>query len=174
MARNLSGKTILLIYEGHKSHEAIKLHETAAQHKIQLYCLPAHTSHHLQPLDVGVFGPLQCAWQNHCMAAMENMGQEVTRQQVVKEYMVACTESFKEKTILSAWRKSGILQFDPGMFTLHNFGPSIPLSFKAPLSMSFFLMPPTDPDNSVVDEGLNDTNIEREDEESNEGDREIC
>lgn len=80
----------------------IKLHETAAQHKVQLYHLPAHTSHHLQPLDVGVFGPLQCAWQNHCMAAMENMGQGVTRQQVVKEYMVACTESFKEKTILLA------------------------------------------------------------------------
>lgn len=66
MARNSSGKTILLIYDGHKSHETIELRETAVQHKIELYRLPAHTSHRLQPLDVGVFGPLQRAWQNRC------------------------------------------------------------------------------------------------------------
>ena len=57
MARNTSGKTILLIYDGHKSHETIELHEMVVQHNIELYCLPAHTSHHLQPLDIGVFGP---------------------------------------------------------------------------------------------------------------------
>ena len=57
-ARNSSGKMILLIYDGHKSHKMIKLCEAVEQHDIQLYCLPAHTSHRLQPLDVGVFGPL--------------------------------------------------------------------------------------------------------------------
>jgi hypothetical protein len=174
MARNSSGKTILLIYDGHKSHETIELRETAVQHKIELYRLPAHTSHRLQPLDVGVFGPLQRAWQNRCAAAMEDSGQEITRQQVVKEYMAARTESFKEKTILSAWRNSGISPFDPDRFSSHDFGPSIPSSFKAPLPKSF-PMPPTDPESpddddiSVVDEGFNDDDIEWENEESNEG-----
>ena len=139
MARNSSGKTIMLIYDGHKLHETIELREIAQQHEIQLY--------HLQPLDVGVFGPLQHAWQNRCTAVMEDMGQEVTKQQVVKEYMAACTESFKEKTILSAWRKSGISPFDPGRFTAPDFGPSIPSSFKAPLPKSF-PMPPTDSESS--------------------------
>ena len=57
-ARNSSSKMILLIYNGHKSHKMIELREAAEQHDIQLYHLPAHTSHCLQPLDVGVFGPL--------------------------------------------------------------------------------------------------------------------
>src|ERR1700677_1326345 len=174
-AKNTSGKTILLIYDGHKSHETIKLREIAVQHKIELYHLPAHTSHRLQPLDVGVFGPLQRVWQNRCVAAMEDTGQEITWQQVVKEYMTACTESFKEKTILSAWRKSGISPFDPGRFTLHDFGPSIPLSFKAPLPKSFPMPPPhpqssDDDDISVVVDGVNDSDTEVENEESDEGD----
>lgn len=136
-ARNTSGKAILLIYDGHKSHETIELRETAVQHNIELYRLPAHTSHRLQPLDVGVFGPLQRAWQKQCASAMDDSGEGITRQQVVKKYMAARTESFKETTILSAWRKSGISPLNPGMFTAEDFGPSIPSSFKAPLPNSF-------------------------------------
>ena len=94
---------------------------------------------------------------------MEDTVQEVTRKQVVKEYMAACTESFKEKTILSAWRKSGILPFDPGRFTSHDFGPSVPSSFKAPLPKSFS-MPPTDPelynDNHSVDKAPHSSPIQ--------------
>jgi hypothetical protein len=125
-ARNSSGKTILLIYDGHNLHKTIELHETAVQHKIELYHLPAHTSHHLQSLDVGAFGPLQWVWQNCCAAAMEDSGQEITRQQVIKKYRAVHTKLFKEKTILAAWRNSGILPFDPGRFPSHNFGASIP------------------------------------------------
>jgi hypothetical protein len=175
MARNSSGKTILLIYDGHKSHEMIELRETAVQHNIELYHLPAHTSHHLQPLDVGVFGPLQCAWQNRCAAAMEDSGEGVTRQQVVKEYMMACTESFKETTILSAWRKSGIAPFNPGIFTSKDFGPSIPSSFKPPLPMSFLMQPDGDDpelsdDHVSVDDG---SESEGESDEGNVSEQEV-
>jgi hypothetical protein len=61
MERNTSGKMILLICDGHHSHETIELRAMALGHQIELYCLPPHTSHRLQPLDIGVFGPLQCA-----------------------------------------------------------------------------------------------------------------
>ena len=177
MARNSSGKTILLIYDGHKSHETIELRKAAEQHEIQLYHLPAHTSHRLQPLDVGVFGPLQRVWQNRCVAVMEDTGHEITRQQVMKEYMAARTKSFKEKTILSAWRKSGISPFDSGMFTSKDFGPSVPSSFKAPLPKSF-LMPTTDPESSddgdinVIEEGPDGLVFEVENEENDEDDEE--
>jgi hypothetical protein len=59
MARNASGKPILLIYDGHRSHETIELHDAAEKAGIHLFCILPHTSHQLQPLDVGVFGPLQ-------------------------------------------------------------------------------------------------------------------
>ena len=89
MARNVTGKTILLIYDGHQLHETIKLREAALEHGIELYCLPPHMLHRLQPLDVGVFGPLQCAWQNCCVIAMDKTGEGITWQQVIKHYMLA-------------------------------------------------------------------------------------
>ena len=122
-ARNSSGKTILLIYDGHQSHETIELCEMVIQHDIQLYHLLAHTLHCLQPLDIGIFGPLQRAWQNWCTAAMDNTWEGITRQQVVKEYMTARTKSFKETTILSTWKKSRILPFNPEIFTLKGLWP---------------------------------------------------
>ncbi|KIK77005.1 hypothetical protein PAXRUDRAFT_123848, partial [Paxillus rubicundulus Ve08.2h10] len=42
-AWNTSGKSILLIYNGHKSHKTVTLHEAAEQHGIDLFCLPPHT-----------------------------------------------------------------------------------------------------------------------------------
>lgn len=45
----------MLIQDGHTSHTSIKLIELARENNILLLCLPLHTMHILQPLDVGVF-----------------------------------------------------------------------------------------------------------------------
>jgi len=34
------------------------------QNKIVILCIPAHTSHLLQPLDVGCFSPLKAGYRN--------------------------------------------------------------------------------------------------------------
>jgi hypothetical protein len=49
-----SGKK-LLIFDGHVSHMSLRLIELARENQVALLCLPAHSSHILQPLDVGVF-----------------------------------------------------------------------------------------------------------------------
>jgi hypothetical protein len=49
-AQNMSGKPILLIYDGHGSHNTLELIELAREHNIILFCLPPHTTHKLQPL----------------------------------------------------------------------------------------------------------------------------
>lgn len=60
--RNASRKPILLIYDGHGSHDTLDVIALSREHNVLLYCLPPHTTHKLQPLDVGVFGPFQRAW----------------------------------------------------------------------------------------------------------------
>ncbi len=45
-------RPVLLIQDGHGSHISI---EFARENGIHILCLPAHTTHILQPLDVGVF-----------------------------------------------------------------------------------------------------------------------
>ena len=49
----------MLILDGHYSHVTIEFMEYCEEHQIALYCLPLHSMHILQPLDVGLFGPLQ-------------------------------------------------------------------------------------------------------------------
>ena len=48
-----NGEHVLLLYDGHKSHISSSLISWALEKSIILFVLPAHTSHALQPLDVG-------------------------------------------------------------------------------------------------------------------------
>ena len=56
-------KPILLIYDGHGSHMTYLTIAIARENGIIILCLPPHTSHALQPLDVGVFALLKKAWK---------------------------------------------------------------------------------------------------------------
>ena len=49
----------LLIVDGHNSHFSTEFISFYEDHRIELFCIPPHTTHILQPLDVGLFGPLQ-------------------------------------------------------------------------------------------------------------------
>ncbi|OSD08324.1 DDE-domain-containing protein [Trametes coccinea BRFM310] len=62
-AKQTSDAPILLIYDGHGSHATPRLVELALENNIHLFCLPPHTTHKLQPLDVGVFAQLSSAWK---------------------------------------------------------------------------------------------------------------
>ena len=69
-------RLILLIQDGHSSHITVDLIQLAEENDIHIMCLPSHTTHVLQPLDVGVFSSfnhhvgkalnalVRCA--NHC------------------------------------------------------------------------------------------------------------
>ncbi|KAF8234781.1 DDE-domain-containing protein [Tricholoma matsutake] len=48
----------LLILDRHNSHCTYPFIKFSAEHHIIIICLPSHTTHALQPCDVGVFGPL--------------------------------------------------------------------------------------------------------------------
>ena len=52
----------LLILDGHSSHATPKFDQYCTENKIITLCMPAHTSHLLQPLDVGCFSPLKRAY----------------------------------------------------------------------------------------------------------------
>ena len=53
----------LLILDGHASHVSIEFVQYCQDHNIVPLCLPPHSTYYLQPLDVGVFGPLASAYR---------------------------------------------------------------------------------------------------------------
>lgn len=52
----------LLILDGHSSHATPEFDQYCTEHRIITLCMPAHTSHLLQPLDVSCFSPLKRAY----------------------------------------------------------------------------------------------------------------
>ena len=50
------------VFDGLKSDESLGLFELVEEYSVSLYVFPPRTTHLLQPLDVGVFGPLKSAW----------------------------------------------------------------------------------------------------------------
>jgi hypothetical protein len=52
----------LLIVDGHSSHVNLKFLDYADRNRIIVLILPPHSTHRLQPLDVGLFSPLARAY----------------------------------------------------------------------------------------------------------------
>jgi hypothetical protein len=53
----------MLIGDNLSSHISASVVEACRQHNIQFVCLPPNSTDKLQPLDVGVFGPLKSSWR---------------------------------------------------------------------------------------------------------------
>lgn len=54
-----SRRPVLLVLDNHDTHISLKIIEMAKENTIHILGLPPHTTHVLQPLDVGIYGPLK-------------------------------------------------------------------------------------------------------------------
>ena len=115
-ARNTSGAPILLILGGHGSHITKAMCQLAIDNNIEIFCLPAHTTHKTQPLDVGIFGPLQLHWMQRCDEVLDKTGEEIPILEFIKEYMATQGLAFKPDTIMSAFARCGICPLNPNIF----------------------------------------------------------
>ena len=57
----------MLIFDGHNSHLTYNTVKSAIDNNVILLCLPPHTSHALQPLDVSVFRSVKTMWKQILM-----------------------------------------------------------------------------------------------------------
>ena len=55
LKHSVAQRPLLLLIDGHKSHMGLELVDLCRENSIILFCLPPHTTHALQPLDVSVF-----------------------------------------------------------------------------------------------------------------------
>ena len=105
---------VLILYDGHKSHVSLGLIEWAKSQNIILFVLPPHCSHLLQPLDVSCFGPFEVAWNSACHRHIrESGGQLVTRYDVCRLACKIYTTTLTANNILSAFKRCGIIPFNP-------------------------------------------------------------
>jgi hypothetical protein len=98
----------MLIWDGFGTHKTLEILEFCFENNIILCRLPSHTSHKLQPCDVGVFGPLKTAYREQ-VERMERGGVNTVRKQhFTYLYSPARVSSFTKRNILAAWRGSSL------------------------------------------------------------------
>ena len=107
-----SDQKILLILDGHKSHVSVGLVEWANTQGIILYILPAHTSHLLQPMDVGCYGPLQRIYNSLCHKFMRETSGTITRYNICELACTAYTRALSAENLQAAFSRTGIFPLD--------------------------------------------------------------
>ncbi|KAJ7021488.1 hypothetical protein C8F04DRAFT_904201, partial [Mycena alexandri] len=93
--------------DGHRSHETTPMIDEALKHGIDLFSLVRKTTHKCQPLDVGIFGVVECRWGDKC-DELADIGLSVTKDNVIPIYLEVRKEAMKPTNIVSAFRKTGI------------------------------------------------------------------
>ena len=116
---------ILLLYDGHRSHISMTLVNWAKENNVVLFVLPAHTSHALQPLDIGCFGPFQRIYNAECHKFIrENPSSKVTKYNVCSLACKAYIHALSPDNLKSSFRKAGIYPFYPSAVDSSQFAPS--------------------------------------------------
>lgn len=104
----------LLIVDGHGSHVDIEFMWLCKQHQIHILCLPAHTSHILQPLDLAPFSVLKSRYRARITALSAiNDAAPVKKERFIKAYTKAQLAGFTILVIQAGWRAAGIYPYNP-------------------------------------------------------------
>ena len=96
--------------DGHSSHVNMEFINWADQHGIIIMILPPHSTHRLQPLDVGLFGPLSAFYSTELDNLLAKSGGLVTMSKRLFHGMFekAWTKAFTEVNIQHAFEKPGV------------------------------------------------------------------
>ncbi|KAM4067887.1 DDE superfamily endonuclease [Hirsutella rhossiliensis] len=105
----------LVLMDGCENHFTYELVHFCYQHNIQLFPLPPHVTHLLQPLDVGVFGPYKHWHQQVLYREIANGATNFNKTDFLFHLQEMRNRTFKRPTILSAWEKSGLFPFNPSV-----------------------------------------------------------
>ena len=98
----------MLLFDGHSSHVTWEFLLYCLQHRIIPFCLPAHTTHKLQPLDVAVFSPLKRKWSEAVWERFQ-WGNHIMKKESFWEVLQqARAGGLTEKNILSGFEATGI------------------------------------------------------------------
>ena len=102
-------RPVLLIMDGHGTHMSIELIELARANDVHLLCLPSHTTHILQPLDMGVFKSFKSNFSKACSKYLAaHPGRVITSDKLASLVAEAWPFSLSPLNIMSGFKKTGI------------------------------------------------------------------
>jgi hypothetical protein len=103
----------LLILDGHGSHSTPEFDAFCEENKIITLCMPPHSSHLLQPLDVACFSPLKQAYSKLVQQLARKGIFHLDKTDFIANYQTARLETHCEQNAISGFRATGLIPFNP-------------------------------------------------------------
>jgi hypothetical protein len=107
-ARQVGGYR-LLILDGHESHLNQDFKDYCLEHKILTLCMPPHSSHILQPLDVVCFSPLKCKYSQRVRDLARRRVFHIDKEGFLPAFRDAFFDVFTEANCRKAFEASGLV-----------------------------------------------------------------
>ena len=113
------GEKRLLMLDGHSSHVNEQFIDFCESHNVALFCLPPHSTHLLQLLDIGLFGPLQHYYEIGIDDYFCDRGGDFgfAPQHFLPIYLEARWKAYSLANIESAFRITGIVPLNSRILT---------------------------------------------------------
>lgn len=105
----------ILVLDGHASHiKSLRVIEYCDANNISVICLPSHTSHMLQPLDISFFKTLKSYYFNHTNQLFhENVMHKFTKIDFCSIFTKAWRQTALREKAINGFRRSGIFPLNP-------------------------------------------------------------
>ena len=115
----VSSRPLFLLLDGHSTHYQPQVLKFAMEHQCIILCLPPHTTHETQPLDVGIFAPLKVQWGRVCHNFYQkNPGKIVNKFNFNTLFSEAWYGAVTSVNIMAGFRKAGVFPFNPNAVTI--------------------------------------------------------
>lgn len=109
----MKGKYRLLVLDGHGSHLTPNFDRICHENDVIPICMPAHSSHLLQPLDVGCFAVLKRIY-GRCIEDLMRTGvNHIEKSDFLDAFPTARIEAFKSETIKNSFAATGLVPYNP-------------------------------------------------------------
>lgn len=77
-----------------------------------MICLPSHSTHLLQPLDVGIFGPMATYYKGELEAMLSGkFGFIIDKLKFIHIFCKARSKTISESNVLSFWKAAGLFPY---------------------------------------------------------------
>ena len=103
----------MLVLDGHESHKSPEFDVFCKDNSIITLCLPAHSSHLLQPLDVGCFNPLKRAYSRALEDFIKSHVNHITKTEFLIAFHAAHVAAMTPQNIQGGFKGAGLVPFDP-------------------------------------------------------------
>jgi hypothetical protein len=103
----------LLVLDGHESHMSAEFGAYCKAHNIITICLPPHSSHLTQPLDVGCFSVLKRLYGYELNTFIKAHINHITKVEFFIAFHAAYLKTMTEKNIKAGFRGAGLIPHNP-------------------------------------------------------------